>query len=99
MFKEISHAYDVLSDDQKREIYDRYGEEGLKNDGMGGGGGMDPSDLFVKYPKTLTKTRRRRKRRRSELLYCTILVCFMECSYAKQNYFIMSVGVSWCKGR
>ncbi|CAK0786642.1 hypothetical protein CVIRNUC_009856 [Coccomyxa viridis] len=32
-FKEVSEAYDVLSDKQKRQIYDQYGEEGLK---MGG---------------------------------------------------------------
>ncbi|KAL5721041.1 hypothetical protein ACHQM5_013648 [Ranunculus cassubicifolius] len=29
-FKTISEAYDVLSDSQKRAIYDQYGEEGLK---------------------------------------------------------------------
>lgn len=30
-FKTISEAYDVLSDPQKRQIYDLYGEEGLKS--------------------------------------------------------------------
>lgn len=29
-FKKISEAYDVLSDPQKRAVYDQYGEEGLK---------------------------------------------------------------------
>ncbi|XP_070209919.1 dnaJ homolog subfamily B member 6-like isoform X4 [Littorina saxatilis] len=31
-FKEISEAYDVLSDKKKREVYDRYGKEGVHPD-------------------------------------------------------------------
>jgi len=38
-FQEIQGAYEVLSDREKREKYDQYGEDGLKEGG--GGGGMD----------------------------------------------------------
>ncbi len=34
-FKEVTEAYDVLSDADKRRIYDQYGHEGLKSRGMG----------------------------------------------------------------
>ena len=29
-FKEIAEAYEVLSDKRKRDVYDKYGEDGLK---------------------------------------------------------------------
>ncbi|EPS66965.1 hypothetical protein M569_07807 [Genlisea aurea] len=45
-FKEISNAYEVLSDDEKRSIYDKYGEAGLKGAGMGMGDFSNPFDLF-----------------------------------------------------
>ena len=38
-FKEISFAYEVLSNPEKKETYDRYGLQGLKEGGGGGGGG------------------------------------------------------------
>ncbi|PRP84835.1 DnaJ subfamily A member 2 [Planoprotostelium fungivorum] len=41
-FKEISFAYEILNDEEKRQTYDQYGEEGLRD----GGGGMDQDDLF-----------------------------------------------------
>jgi len=44
LFKEVTHAYEVLSDSQKRSTYDRLGEGGLSE--QGGMGGMDPQDLF-----------------------------------------------------
>lgn len=38
-FRQIAAAYEVLTDTEKRQIYDQYGEEGLKQGGGGGGGG------------------------------------------------------------
>ncbi|KAI0022177.1 chaperone protein dnaJ 2 [Xylariomycetidae sp. FL0641] len=46
-FKEISHAYEILSDSQKRSLYDQYGEAGLE--GGAGGGGMAAEDLFAQF--------------------------------------------------
>lgn len=64
-FKQISEAYDVLSDQQKRQIYDLYGEEGLKSGQFttvssptsgGGGAGRgfrfsprDADDIFAEF--------------------------------------------------
>lgn len=42
-FKELAAAYEVLSDKNKRQIYDQFGEEGLKQGGMPN---MDPFNMF-----------------------------------------------------
>ncbi len=61
-FKDVSNAYDVLSDERKRKLYDEFGEMGLREGfdpdqyraatqgfggfGGGGSGGFDFGDLF-----------------------------------------------------
>jgi molecular chaperone DnaJ len=46
-FKEAAEAYEVLSDQQKREIYDNYGHAGLSNTGFRGFNGFE--DVFSHF--------------------------------------------------
>ena len=50
-FKEAANAYEVLSHDEKRQKYDRFGHDGV--DGMGGfgggQGGMNMDDIFSNF--------------------------------------------------
>lgn len=48
-FKEINAAYEILSDPEKRAAYDKYGLEGVSEDGRGGGGPGGAEDLFSMF--------------------------------------------------
>ena len=51
-FKKIAQAYDVLSDPEKRKLYDQFGEDAVTGNGARGGGGgfgSDPFDIFNQF--------------------------------------------------
>lgn len=50
-FKEAAEAYEVLSDEQKKAQYDRFGHDGMRGAASGGfgGGGMNMEDIFSHF--------------------------------------------------
>lgn len=49
-FKEGAEAYDILSDEQKRQRYDQFGHQAFANGGGGGGGGFtNVEDIFSAF--------------------------------------------------
>ena len=48
-FKEAAEAYEILSDDEKKARYDRFGHEGVRGSGFGSQGFSDINDIFSHF--------------------------------------------------
>lgn len=92
-FKEINEAYEVLSDEQKRAAYDRFGHAGVDGSaagasGFGGFGGL--GDIFDEFFGGMAGTRTRRSGRargplRGEDLRVDISITFEEAVFGVEK--------------
>ncbi len=85
-FKEAAEAYDVLSDSQKRNLYDQYGHQGLEGSGFSGFGGFDDifssfGDIFEDFFGFGSSGRSRSRARRGADLRYDLTLSFMEAAF------------------
>jgi molecular chaperone DnaJ len=89
-FKEASEAYEVLTDDHKRQIYDQFGHQGLE--GMGNSGARGFEDIFSNVGDIFEEffgfggggRQGRRVRRGSDLRY-NMSIDFMEAAFGTEK--------------
>lgn len=82
-FKEAAEAYEVLSDPEKRQLYDQFGHDGLKGSGFSGFGGIDDilshfGDIFGDFFGFSSRGRGGHRVRRGRDLPAEVELTFLE---------------------
>jgi molecular chaperone DnaJ len=91
-FKEASEAYEVLRDPEKRDIYDRFGHEGLRGTGFTGFRGFEDifstfGDIFEDFFGFGTTRRGRTMARAGDDLRYDLAISFLDAAFGKETNF------------
>jgi len=84
-FKEINEAYEVLSDQEKRLAYDRFGFAGVEGRLGGFSGFTDLSDVFESFFGGFARTRTRKGPRAGEDLRASLTLSFEEAVFGAEK--------------